>query len=229
MIGQGRRWAAAFAAVMVLACGDRRPEASAEPGEVVLKIVSDAPAAGGDSMVVARGTDTIVVRAAELVVREIIMRHDTLQVAPVRLRVPLGPDTVQLVPAAAPAGTYRALRFEIYPPTAERDSAFVASHPELAGSSVRVMGTISRAGARRPFVYALDVNEVQEFSLVPVLEVTAGGALPVLLEVDVAQWFLSADGTALIDPATASPGGPNAAQVRDNIRTSFAVRVLSSP
>lgn len=229
MIGQRRMWAVALAGVAVLACGERRPEASAEPGEVVLRIVNGAPAAGGDSLVVVRGADTLVVRSAELVVREIIMRRDTLQVAPVRLRLPLGSDTIALTPAAAPAGTYRALRFEIYPPTAERDGAFVASHPELTGSSVRVTGTLSRAGAQRPFVYGLDFNEVQEFSLDPVLVVSNGATPTLLLSVGVARWFLNADSTALIDPATAGPSGPNAAQVRDNVRMSFDVKVLSSP
>jgi hypothetical protein len=60
--------------------------------------------------------------------------------------------------------------------------------------------------------------------------VVANGRIsPLLLEVAVATWFLGVDSTALIDPATAGPGGPNAAQVRDNVRMSFGVRVPSSP
>jgi hypothetical protein len=216
-------------AVGALACGEPRPQPSAEPGQVVLKVVNAAPAASGDSLVVARGADTIVVRSAELVLREIAVKAETLAVAPVRLVLPLGPDTVALAPAAAAAGTYRSLRFEVYPPTREGDSAFVAAHPELAGSSVRVSGVYSRAGARRPFVFGLDFNEEQEFTLAPAL-VVAKEATPVLvLSVGVANWFISADSAALIDPATAGPGGPNAAQVRDNVRMSFGVRVLSSP
>lgn len=229
MIGPTRMWAVASAAVAVLACGERRPEASPEPGEVVLRIVNGAPAAGGDSLVVARGTDTMVVRAAELVLREIIVKPETLALGPIRFALPLGPDTVVVPPAVATAGPYRTLRFEIYPPSPERDSAFVASHPDLAGVSVRVSGTYSRVGRRRTFVFTSDFNEVQEFALAPVLVVSREGTPPVLLGVDVAMWFLNADSTALIGPATAGPGGANAAQVRDNIRMSFAVRVLSPP
>lgn len=229
MIDLRRMWVAPLAGVALLGCGEPKPEPAPEPGEIVLKVVNGEPAAGGDSLVVARGGDTIVVRSAELVLREIAVKAETLAVAPVRFVLPLGPDTVALAPAAAAAGTYRTLRFEIYPPAPEQDSAFVASHPELAGSSVRVSGTWVRAGVRRPFVFALDFNEEQEFQLEPAL-VVAGTATPTLVvSVGVAKWFLNADSTALIDPATAGPGGPNAAQVRDNVRMSFGVRVLSSP
>ena len=77
--------------------------------------------------------------------------------------------------------------------------------------------------------YTSDFNEVQEFALDPVLVVAKERTPPVLLRVDVAKWFLTADSTALLDPATAGASGTNAAQVRDNIRMSFGVRVLSSP
>jgi hypothetical protein len=224
-----RMWAAPLAGVALLACGEPKPEPAPQPGQVVLKVANGQPAVGGDSLVVARGGDTLVVRSADLVLREIAVKAETLAVAPVRFVLPLGPDTVALAPAAVAAGTYRTLRFEIYPPAPEQDSAFIASHAELAGSSVRVSGTWVRAGARRPFVFALDFNEEQEFQLEPALVVARTATPTLVLSVGVGKWFLNADSTALIDPATAGPGGANAAQVRDNVRMSFGVRVLSSP
>jgi hypothetical protein len=38
---------------------------------------------------------------------------------------------------------------------------------------------------------------------------------------DVAAWFLNADRTALVDPATANQGQPNEHMIKDNIRMSF--------
>jgi hypothetical protein len=78
-------------------------------------------------------------------------------------------------------------------------------------------------------VFTSDLNEVQELALEAPLVVAKGTTPTLLLSVGVAKWFLNADSAALIDPATAGPGGANAAQVRDNVRMSFGVRVLSSP
>jgi hypothetical protein len=217
---------AAFAAAALVACGEPQP---APPGAVAVKVVNATPAAGADSLVVARGADTLVVRGADLVLREVILRRDTLVLAPTRLAIPLGGDTVTLVAAAAAAGTYRSLRFEMYPPTPERDSAFLAAHPALARASVHVAGTFSRAGGRRAFVYALDFNEVYEFTVAPALVVGPAGSPPLVLAVDVAKWFLTGDSTALIDPATAGQDRPEANQVRDNIRMSFTLQVSGSP
>jgi len=236
----GRGWSsvvAALAGVAVLACGEPRP------GEVVLRISGGASEAPGDSVVVARGGDTIVVRSAELVLREVQLqlvrtgeceeeedeRCAMLASGPARYALPLGADAIALDPVAAVSDTYGTLQLEIYRATPERDTAFLASHPEVAGSSVRASGTFSRAGVRQDFVFTSDFNEVQELELPAPLVVADGRVSPLVLGVDVAAWFLSTDGTALIDPATATPGGPNAARVHDNVRMSLGVRVPSSP
>ena len=240
MIGRTRAGAAlVFAAATALGCG----EPPRDRGEVVLRLVTGAPADAGGALVVARGTDTIVVRTAELVLREIQLqlmrvgeceeeegeRCEMVAGPPTLLALPLGPDTVALAPVAALADTYGTLQLEVHQATAERDSAFLAGRPDLNGASVRVSGTYSRAGTRRDFVFTSDLNEVQELVLEAPLVVAKGTTPALLLSVGVARWFLNADSSALIDPATAGPGGASAAQVRDNVRTSFGVRVLSSP
>lgn len=238
MIGRRRMSGAVLlAAVVALGCPEPRP------GEVLLQVVTEAPDAGGDSGLVARGGDTIVVRTAEMVLHEVQLQRARVQeceeeegercsmvaLGPTRVALPLGPDTVALAPVATVADTYSTVQLEVYRSTSERDSLFFAAHPALAGASLRVTGTYSRGGARRDFVFVSDYNEVQELLLEAPLVVASGRTSPLLLGVNVAGWFLSADGKAVIDPATAGPDGPNAAQVRDNVRQSFRARVPSSP
>lgn len=236
----GRRWSAVvvtLAAVAAAACPEPRP------GVVVLRIAGGAPGASGDSVVVARGGDTIVVRSAVLVLREVQLqlarvgeceeeageRCAMVMAEPARYELPLGPDDTALAPVAAVSDTYGTLQLEVYRATPERDTALVAAHPELAGASVRASGAFTRAGTRQEFVFVADLDGVLELELPAPLVVANGRESPLVLGVDVAGWFLSADGTALIDPRTATPGSTNAAQVRDNLRMSFAVRVPSAP
>lgn len=235
----GRGWSpfvVVLAGVTALACAEPRP------GEVALRIAGT-PGAAGDSVVVARGSDTIVVRNAEVVLREIQLqlgrtgeceededeRCAMVAPGPARYPLPLGPHDTALAPVTTVSDTYATLQLEIYRATPERDSAFVAAHPEIAGASVRASGSFSRAGARHEFVFVSDLDGVLELELPAPLVVSDGRVSSLVLGVDVAGWFLAADGTALIDPATAAPGGANAAQVRDNLRMSLGVRVPSSP
>ncbi len=53
----------------------------------------------------------------------------------------------------------------------------------------------------------------------PPLDV-GGDAANITVHVDLDRWFVGANG-ALIDPATAGPGGPNEAITADNIRRAF--------
>jgi len=187
-------------------------------------------------VVVARGADTIVLRSAEMVLRQVLVqpqrsgeceeeegeRCAMLAPGPVQVLLPLGPDAVALEPVAAAPDTYGQVVFEVYRATPGRDSTFLAAHPDLAGFSVRVTGSFSHGGARRDFTFGSDYNEVLELELGAPLVVALGKTSPLLLRVDVAGWFLSADQAALVDPATAGPEGPNAAQVRDNVRLSLS-------
>jgi hypothetical protein len=228
---------AALALAAATGCAEPRP------GEVVLRVVTEFPEASGDSQLVARGGDTIIVRTADIILREVQLQRARVQeceeeegercsmvaLGPTPVALPLGPDTVALAPVATVADTYSTVQLEIYRSTSERDSLFFAAHPALAGASVRVTGTYSRGGARKDFVVVSDYNEVQELVLDAPLIVASGRVSSLLLGVNVAVWFLSADGSAVVDPATAGPDGPNAAQVRDNVRQSLRATAPSSP
>ena len=61
-----------------------------------------------------------------------------------------------------------------------------------------------------------------EHTFSPALVIDAAGNLTtnVTVSVDLTSWFRNSSG-ALIDPASANAGGPNAGVVSDNIRRSF--------
>lgn len=74
-------------------------------------------------------------------------------------------------------------------------------------------------GVPGTFTATLEAEVEQEFPP-PGMEITAG-ANNLTLSVDVKTWFIDADGTTAIDPATAGVGGANESQVRNNIVNSF--------
>ncbi len=217
-------------------------ESSARSGEVTFSVTtrvaadSDrADAADGDSVVVARGADTIVIREAAIVLRETVLQRAryqeceeeegedcaVLRAGVMRVLLPLGDQSPRLVTAPVPVDTYSTLQFEIYRPDTRLDSVFLVEHPRMAGAALRAEGTFSRAGARHAFSYASAFNEVQEVLLDGPLPVPAGSRRAVTLRVDVASWFLTADGTSLIDPAGVTPDGDEEIQIRDNVRLSL--------
>jgi hypothetical protein len=190
-----------------------------------------------DSAVVALGSDSIVMRRVELVLKDIQLAPTesgecdseeedewcgALAMGPVVVALPLSDSAVAFVTAAVPAATYIGLHFALYAPDPSRDSAFVAGHPEFSGTSVRVQGTFSRAGKHDDFVYTTDFTEQHESGLLPPLVVTAKAAANFTVRLDVATWFLNAAKTALIAPASAGANQPNRPLVHDNIRTSVA-------
>lgn len=247
--------AAAVGALSMLACRESPPGRGAVTLSVTTRAVTDSGAAiqAGDTIVVARGADTIVIRQADLVLRETVLQRAryqeceeeegedcaVLRAGAIRLRLPLDAAVASIVTMPVPVDTYSTLQFEIYRPDRRLDSAFLAAQPDLAGTSVRARGTFSRAGARHDFDYASEFNEVQEVLLGGPLPAPAGSRGRVTLHVDVGSWFLTADGAALIDPASATPDGDDEIQIRDNIRLSLhasvgadsvaALRVPSSP
>jgi len=227
----------ALVAVSALACRDR----SSRGGEVTLHVAtrvaadSDRTHAPGDSVVVVRGADSLVIREAAIVLRETVLQRAryqeceeeegedcaVLRAGVMRVALPLGDEAPRLVTVPVPLDTYSTLQFEIYRPDVRLDSVFLADHPRLAGASLRVEGTFSRAGARHPFAYASAFNEVQEVLLDGPLPVSPGSRRAVTLRVDVASWFLTADGASLIDPAAVTPDGDAEIQIRDNVRLSL--------
>ncbi|MCH7684571.1 MAG: hypothetical protein IIB35_12795, partial [Gemmatimonadetes bacterium] len=116
-------------------------------------------------------------------------------------------------------GSYTEIEFDIHKVSNDdpEDAAFRAAHPDLLGISIRVQGTFNDVA----FTYVTDLNEEQEFDLIPPLvidENTASTNLTIVL--DLATWFVDAQGN-LIDPNSANKGGDNENLVRDNIKASI--------
>ena len=193
----------------------------------------------GDSTVIALGNDTIIVRSAELVLREIELKRveaqecdnvagnddcDEFETGPVLVALPLGTTATETVVAidAAP-GMYDELEFEIHKPENDSagDDAFLAANPTFARISIRVTGTYSHAGSRSAFTYESDLNAKQEVLLSPPLTVSEGQPVNVTLRIDISTWFLNGAGTALVNPATANNGQANEQVVENRIQASI--------
>ena len=196
---------------------------------------SEVAIAAGDSAVLSLGSDTIVVRRADLVLRELLLQPAEsgecepeeeeycaeLRKEPLLVAFPLADSAEHRFTVATTAGAYSALQLEVYNPDAQQDGPFLTSHPDFAGISVRLEGTYRGSGGRRDFVSSSDLTGIHELAFAEPISVPAGDTARVTLQLDLARVFLSADGKMLLDPSTASPGQPNADQVRDNIRTSL--------
>jgi hypothetical protein len=215
----------------------RQAGAPAASAPFAAAAVAPAVTASGDSTVIALGSDTVIVRSVELVLRQIELKRsdvpacdavegngdcEEFETGPTLVALPLGSTAIaQQVAINAPAGTYDALEFEIHKPSSGGDAAFVAAHPDFANISIRVTGTYSQAGTRSDFVFTSDVDQSEEMNLVPPLVVQDGQAANVTLRVDIGGWFLNAAKSALVDPASANPGQPNQSVVANNIQNSF--------
>lgn len=196
-----------------------------------------AAAQAGDSTVVVRGNDTLVIKSVDIVLREVELERiedladcpdssggddacEEFTVGVQLVSLPLGNGTDKVVTVNVAAGIYDEVEFAIHKPEDDgSDAAFIAAHPDFADVSIRVTGTLSRAGTRTSFVYTTDLNQEQEVNLNPPLDVTSDGAVNLTIRLDIATWFVN--GTAIIDPATANNGGANENVVQNNIRASI--------
>jgi hypothetical protein len=228
-------FAAPLAAALLAACTDStgrlslavssvRP-AGATPSAALAAGVTGAPAVvtAGDSTLIIMGNDTVIVRSAQLVLREIELKRveaaacddivgnddcEEFETGPTLVTLPLGATATEtMISVAAPAGMYDELEFEV--------------HPSFDGASIRVTGTFSHAGTRSDFTFTSDLNAKQEVSLPTPLTVSDGQQANVTLRVDIATWFLNAAGAALVDPSSANKGQPNENAVRDRIQASI--------
>lgn len=191
----------------------------------------------GDSTVIALGNDTIILRSAQVVLREVELKRveaaacdavegngdcEEFETGTTLVSLPLGATATEAVVAVtAPAGMYDKLEFKIHKPESADDAAFIAANPNFDGISIRVTGTYSQAGSRSDFTYTSDVDASEEVVLSTPLTVSDGQPANVTLRVDVANWFLNAGGTALVNPASGNKGQANEGVVRDNIEASF--------
>jgi hypothetical protein len=140
-----------------------------------------------------------------------------LALTPMVIDLPVDSSVVTGLDVRIPAGTYRALEAKIHVVRSDDDggAAFLAQHPELRGASVRIEGTFNGS----PFTFVAQPEARLELTFDPPLVVGSSPA-HVTVHADLARWFTDANG-ALIDPSTASVGGPNAQTVDDNIAHSF--------
>ena len=178
------------------------------------------------------GGNTLVLTKVQLVLRKIELKRardgtcpesnsssddcEEMALGPILVDLPLTTGIATPINVAVPSGTYREIDLKLHKPGDDaRDVAFKAANPAFADISVRVEGTFNG----RAFVFTSRVNEKLEIEFNPPLVVDAAGG-NVTVQIDPASWFRSAT-SAVIDPATANPGGANENTVRDNIRISF--------
>ena len=142
---------------------------------------------------------------------------EELELDPTVIDLPVNGTIVSALNLSAPAGSYSALEGKIRPVDTRRRgaAAFLAAHPELAGTSVRVEGTFNGT----PFTYTGAAHSELESRFDPPLVADATG-INVTVQVDLTNWFRTASGQ-LVDPATANTGGANASLVAANIASSF--------
>ena len=212
--------------------GDPAPASASHPAPW-------APLVYADSFV-AQGRDTIFLRRVRLVLMEMAIAPSVANECEVEdgednppcvdfhedafvLEVPLGRGSVRSSAEPAPATEYNLFQLIIHKPDSAQDAALLRANPDLAEASVRVDGVLSHGGKRRAFVFVTPFNEQEEIALEPSVVVPSGDTLRITLHVDVGSWFTSGDRQTLLDPATATAGGPNEHTVKDNIRTSLKV------
>jgi hypothetical protein len=114
----------------------------------------------GDSTMVVLGTDTVIIRSVEMVMREIELeradapvdcdmtpegRDDACEEFTVGIQVvplPLGNSTDKVIELAnVPEGLYDQVEFDIHKPESSNDATWIAAHPDFDGISIRVAGT----------------------------------------------------------------------------------------
>lgn len=176
--------------------------------------------------VIGAGSDTIVVTSAQLVLRKIELERavaspvcDTtanveddcaeLDAGPVLLDLPLGGGAQRSFSVAIDTGSYGKIKLEIHKPSG-------SEVPGFDGVSIKLAGTYNGT----PFTFTSDLDVEQEFSFNPPLPVTDSTGAHLTLFVDLSAWFVNGTG-GLLDPATASIGGPNEGIVKSAIETSF--------
>ena len=198
---------------------------------------SPAVVTAGDTTMITLGSDTIILRSVELVLREIELKRveaagcdsiagnsdcEEFETGTTLVSLPLGATAIDAVVAVnAPAGIYDKLEFKIHKPESSDDAAFIAANPNFNGISIRVTGTYSQAGTRSDFTYTSDLDASEEVFLATPLTVSDGVPANLTLRVDVSSWFLNVGRTALVSPASANKGQTNEGLVRANIEGSF--------
>lgn len=200
--------------------------------------LSGAMAVGGllaDSMTLTDGTNTLVVRSVEVLLREIELKRantadcdstansdacEEFEVGATLVTVPLAAGAATEVTVAIDSGTYTEIEFDIHKLGGDAvDNAFLAANPTWpANTSIRVTGSYN--GTAFTFTTSLDIE--QEIQFVPPLVIDASGsATNVTIRLDISTWFRNGVGGPLVGPATANQGGANQSLVENNIKNSI--------
>lgn len=180
------------------------------------------------------GVDALVITRVQLVLAELELQRAggtctsgdadsssdscaELELPPTMIELPVNGNVVSAVSVPVPPGSYSAFEAKItLADTGRRGgAALIAAHPELRAASVRVEGTFNG----KPFTYTGATRAQIESRFDPPL-VADGSGINVTVRVNLTGWFRTSSG-ALIDPATANAGGPNAELVSTNIARSF--------
>ena len=222
------------AAALLGACGSGTGPAGTR---VSLSLSGGAP--GPNLAVVAAdtmrdGQNELILSSIEIVLREIGLKRvdvvdcdvepepegcEKFETAAILATIPLDGSTQQVFNIEIDPGEYDRVEFNVHKVSDDvEDAAFRAQYPDLVGTSVRVRGSYNGT----EFTFTSDLNEKQEFQLVPPITVTDGTATNVTLHLDLSDWFTDASG-ALVDPVSGNKGGINENMVIDNIRTSIDV------
>lgn len=180
---------------------------------------------------VTNGGNTLVITKAQLVLRELELKLSTattcatgtsddsceeIELGPMLIDLPVTDAVTTPITAQIPAGTYHEIEFDIRRPgTDPADQAFVAANPNFNNVSIRIEGTYNGT----PFVFTSQLDQEVQIDLNPPAVITDGNN-NVTIAVDIRGWFTNANG-ALIDPATANPGQPNASIVAEKIKASL--------
>lgn len=231
-------------AATMAACSESTGVVGNGPGQVSLSItttVSGGPVAS-NAMFMLAGVDTLtdgqnelVITSAELVLREIELEKisddacdslaidddgcEKFETGPILLDLPLDGSVEQVLVIQPDTGTYDEIEFELHKVSDDdpEDAAFRSAYPDMVGKSIRIMGSYNG----QPFTYENDINDEQEYDLVPPLvvdELTT--SVNVTLSIDIDSWFRTATG-ALVDPQSGNKGGANESLVNENIKNSF--------
>ncbi|HEU4721631.1 MAG TPA: hypothetical protein VFS59_09755 [Gemmatimonadaceae bacterium] len=232
------------ASLVACAADSTGPNASAA-GFVSLSFASVGASSTSSSTSVSGGTlsgavagsssvDALVITRVQLVLAELELQRaggtctsgdassssdscEELELAPTMIELPVNGNVVSAVSVPVPPGSYSAFEAKItLADTGRRGgAALIAAHPELRAASVRVEGTFNG----KPFTYTGATRAQIESRFDPPLVADASG-INVTVRVNLTGWFRTSSG-AIIDPATANAGGPNAELVSTNIARSF--------
>lgn len=229
------RGGAAVAVLLLAACGDSTGPRGAR--QVSVSFASQAPAVAAAGIaadvLVADGTNSLVITSVQLVLKEVELQtqaqddacdasgsgtacnQDEVEMGPFLIDLPLTSGVQSAMSVVIPAGTYKEIEFKLDAPDDDSaaDRAFRAAHPDFSNLSVKVTGTYNGT----PFTYTARVEAEMEMEFSQGMVVAEGSNVTV--NVDVSHWFRN--GSTVIDPRTAGTGGQNESIVRSNIVASF--------